>query len=194
MDYVAELRYALVFQSLGFAITVEPLGQKGPDLGVTRDGLSAVVEVTRFRAMNPGPPEIDGELLAEYGNPARDVRKSLRKLARKFRQLDGGQSIIAVWNDDDALDDLEVSLAAHELSGGRDTPNSLQFVLYGSSWTLPGRELLCLPVRDLDGGVQQWVRDLEMVNVRAAVRSVGNCARESADLDEICRGGYGGVE
>jgi len=44
-DYFAEVRYALVFASLGFDVQVEPLGQKGPDLQVDRDNQSALVEV-----------------------------------------------------------------------------------------------------------------------------------------------------
>jgi hypothetical protein len=171
LDHLAELRYALVFRHLGFAITIEPQGQKGPDLEVSRGGLSAVVEVTRFRPMNPGPADSDGESLSAYGDVARDVTKSVEKLAGKFGQLDGERSIIAFWNDDDALEELEMSMAASVLSGAPDTPESLQFVLFGSAWSSPARQLHCFPMRDLPGDVQRWMKELETVSVTAAVNS-----------------------
>ena len=184
LDHLAELRYALVFRYLGFAITIEPLGQKGPDLEVSRGGLSAVVEVTRFRPMNPGPTDTDGELLSAYGDVARDVTKSLGKLAGKFGQLDGQRSIIAVWNDDDALEELEMSMAAKDLSSAPDMPTSLQFVLFGSSWTSPTRDLHCFQMRDLQGDVEQWARELETASVTAAVRSVVQAAKSSEGVIE----------
>jgi hypothetical protein len=177
LDHLAELRYALVFRHLGFAITIEPLGRTGPDLEVSRGGLSAIVEVTRFRPMNPGPSDTDGETLAPYGDVTRDVTKSLGKLAGKFGQLQGERSIIAVWNDDDALEELEMSMAAKELSGAPHMPTSLQFVLFGSSWTSPTRDLYCFQMRDLQGDVAQWARDLETASVTAAIRSVMQAAK-----------------
>lgn len=184
MDYLAELRYALVFRDLGFTVEIEPLGRKGPDLEVSREGLSAVVEIARFRPMNPGPPESGGELLAEYGNPSRDVAKSLAKIVHKFEQLVGNLSIIAIWNDDDALEELEMSSAVRDLVGSPGTPSSLQFVLFGSCWTSPGRYLNCLPVRDVGTQVRRWIDELEAVSASAADRAA--VAALSAKTTDPC--------
>ena len=53
-DYLAEVRYALIFCGLGFEVTIEPGGNKGPDLSISRDGHSAVVEIMRFRKVYSG--------------------------------------------------------------------------------------------------------------------------------------------
>src|SRR5690349_20627108 len=58
LDHLATLRYSLVFGYLGFFVSFEPDGRKGPDLLIRRDGISATVEVTRLRPMNPGPPAL----------------------------------------------------------------------------------------------------------------------------------------
>lgn len=98
-DYLAEVRFALIFAGLGFQVTIEPLGGTGPDLGVSRDGHDAVIEVMRFRKIFPGPPEFDPDknfTLPGYGNPARDVRKAVQKIAGKFRQVGAENGIIAI--------------------------------------------------------------------------------------------------
>src|SRR2546426_3148996 len=50
LDYVAEVGFGLLFAHLRFATGFEPLGLKGPDLSISRDGHSAYVEVKRFRS------------------------------------------------------------------------------------------------------------------------------------------------
>lgn len=182
MDYVAELRYALVFRHLGFVVEVEPAGRKGPDLGVARDGLEAIVEVARFRPVNAGPASSGSGLLVEYGNPARDITKSLEKLAGKFRQVDGETSIIGIWNDDDALEELEMEEAAELAADLDDLPASLQFVLYGSAWHRPLEELLCYPLRAVGTQVQRWMGDLRAVRMCEALGalSLGQLPEEPA--------------
>ena len=75
LDHLATLRYGLIFRGLGFLPSFEPTGSEGPDLLIARDGSSATVEVTRFKAVNPGPPLLSEEeclrgewLLEPYGN------------------------------------------------------------------------------------------------------------------------------
>jgi len=120
-DYFAEVVYALVFAGLGFQVEIEPFGGKGPDLRVSRDGRQALVEVTRFRKIYPGPPEFDireenEELeLPDYGDVHRDFRKSFQKLLSKFSQVGENQSIIAIWNDDGDLEEREVKTAVNAL-------------------------------------------------------------------------------
>lgn len=193
-DYLAELRFALVFEHLGFAVEIEPLGREGPDLGISRGDVAAIVEVARFRPMYLDPPEPAGDLLAEYGDFERDVTKSLEKLVGKFRQLDGELSVIAIWNDDDALEELEMSEAVRIAAGLDDLPPSLRFVLYGSAWHRPWRELLCYSLRPVDDQVQQWMNDLQAVRMSEAlpavrVAEIGGAAQQADGTDAASRRG-----
>src|SRR5579871_5597255 len=100
LDHVATVRYSLIFGYLGFSVSFEPTGTKGPDLLITRDGISATVEVTRLRPMNPGPPALseedcqsNEEILELYGDPYRDINRSFGKVLAKFKQAIGPHSI-----------------------------------------------------------------------------------------------------
>lgn len=138
LDYLAEIRYALLFARLEFQVEFEPLGKQGPDLRVSRGGNSAFAEVTRFRPIHPGPPELDladeATLLPEYGNVERDIKKAIRKIYRKFSQVGMGDSIIAIWNDDEDMEEIEVEAAVRDLRGDPSLPAELLFVVYGSKW------------------------------------------------------------
>ena len=179
-DYLAEIRYALVFAGLGFQVDVEPEGKKGPDLGISRDSHYAVVEVMRFRKVYPGPPVLDltGELgvLPEYGDPSRDIQKSFGKILDKFRQVKKGESIIAIWNDDEDLEEVEVQAATAHLRaaaahGTQTFPSGLLFVLYGSKWVgANSRQLYCFSIQHPAQGHQQiWHRELESSTVEELV-------------------------
>lgn len=173
-DDIATLRYGLIFKGLGFLPSFEPTGSQGPDLLIARDAVSATVEVTRFKAMNSGPPQITGKalhneefMLASYGCPQRDIPKSKRKIIDKFPQATATLALIAVWNDDDALEEVEMDIALRELQRDPRVPVGLQFVIYGSSW---GQRLYCYPMRlQLEDLVQQWAQEITSVNVDAAV-------------------------
>ena len=180
-DYLAEIRYALVFAGLGFAVEVEPLGRKGPDLKVTRDAHEAVVEVTRFREVYPGPPTSDlldeRPILTEYGNPPRDIKKAFQKMIAKLPQLGSGHSILAIWNDDEDLEELEVGEAVADLrddagQGLVAVPPGLLFVLYGSAWVRRAKQLHCFPVRKLDQPYQTcWQREIECSTVAELINA-----------------------
>lgn len=178
-DYLAEIRYALVFVELGFSVQFEPLGRKGPDLGISRNGHGAVVEVKRFRQVDPGSPGIslsneeflDGTFLLEpYGNPERDVKRIVSQIAEKFRQVLNGDSIIAFWNEDES--DTETEIAVRELSSSTaqqrfTLPAGLLFILYGSSWQHPRQQFHCFPLRKLGKPQSSWMRELESFSVQA---------------------------
>ena len=133
-DYLAELRYALVFRSIGCQVSWEPDGSAGPDLLVGLGDDAFAVEVARFRAINDGPPPV-GDLLEPYGNLERDIAKSITKISGKLRQIGDHRGIVALWNDDDALEELEVGTAARELRESRQLPpERLVGVVYGSEW------------------------------------------------------------
>lgn len=176
-DYLAEIRYALVFTGLGFKVQFEPLGKMGPDLGISRDGHRAVVEVKRFRQVDFDPPNFslsskeflhDTFSLDPYGNPERDIKKTIRGIAGKFKQVGNRVSIIALWNEKE--NDIETEIAVRELCN--DTaqqaftlPPGLLFILYGSSWQRPRQQFHCFPLRILGTPQSDWMRELESSSV-----------------------------
>jgi hypothetical protein len=178
-DYLAEIRYALVFVELGFGVHFEPLGRKGPDLGISRNGHDTVVEVKRFRQVDLGPPNMslsDQEflkgvcLLEPYGNPERDIKRIVSQIAKKLRQVGSSHSIIALWNEDES--DIETEVAVRELSSsaaqqGFTLPAGLLFILYGSSWQRPRQQFHCFPCRKLREPELSWMRELESFSVQA---------------------------
>lgn len=176
-DQLAEVRYVLVFAGLGFDVEIEPFGSKGPDLRVTRDSHQAIVEVTRFRKVFPGPLILDlsneNSMLPEYGNPPRDIRKTFEKLLAKFPQAGDEQAIIAIWNDDGDLEDLEVETAVINLRSDAarhilTLPGGLLFVLYGSHWVRAGdkKQLYCFPLRRIEQPHQaEWQHELDTSTV-----------------------------
>ena len=178
LDHLATLRYSLIFGYLGFVVSFEPTGTQGPDLLITRDGISATVEVTRFRSINPGPSVLSDEklqsdelILEPYGNPGRDVPKSLRKIKEKFRQALAPHAIIAVWNDDEALEELEMSIALRNLRRDSSLPVGLDFVIYGSRWISCVQLHIFFMKPQLDPVIQQWAQQIKSVNVRVAIQN-----------------------
>ncbi len=181
-DYLAEIRYALVFIGLGFHVQVEPLGKKGPDLEISRDGRSAVVEIKRFRQVAPGPPNIslsskeflDGTFLLEpCGNLERDIKKIISRAVEKFEQVGNSESIIAFWSDDEK--DIETELAISELRNDaaqrrRAPPLGLLFFLYGSNWHRPRQQLHCFPLRVLERPHINWIQEIESSFVETLMR------------------------
>jgi len=159
-DYIAEIRYALVFAGLEYIVEIEPLGRKGPDLRISQDDHQILVEIMRFRKVTPELPTLDlsdpHAFLPEYGNPPRDIRKAFQKILNKFSQVDSGESIIAIWNDDEEMEELEVNTAVFNLRNDAiehnlSLPSGLLFVLYGSKWVRAGdnKQLHCFPFRHL---------------------------------------------
>jgi hypothetical protein len=182
VDYLAEVRYALIFAGLHFEVHIEPLGRRGPDLKVSRDNQEAFVEVMRFRKVSSGPPPLDPAdenlVLQVYGNPLRDIQKAFEKLVAKFRQVQDAQAIIAIWNDDGDLEELEVQAAVMSLwedasHGLLLLPSSLLFVLYGSPWIRAGdhKQLHCFPLHLTDRSRQlTWKHELEGSNVTSLIQ------------------------
>lgn len=172
-DYLVEIRYALAFAGLGFQVKLEPLGGKGPDLEISRDDHSAVVEVKRFRQVDSDPPKIslsnkeflDNTFLLEpYGDPERDIKRIISRIAEKFKQVGDRESIVAVWNDDEK--DIESKDAVSELCNDADQkrlslPTGLLFVLYGSDWQRPRQQFYCFPLRVLEKPHINWIQEIE---------------------------------
>jgi hypothetical protein len=176
-NYLTEIRYVMIFVGLEFQVEIEPYGKQGPDLKISRDGHQAVVEIMRFAKIYPGPPEFDlshdNGIVQEYGDLPRDIRKAFGKILAKLSQVGDDQSIIAIWNDDEDMEEVEVETAVANLRDDANQenfslPSGLLFVLYGSKWvrTGDGKQLYCFPLRHLDRPYQMnWKRQLESSNV-----------------------------
>lgn len=181
-DYLAEIRYALVFIELGFEVQIEPLGKEGPDLEISRDGRSAVVEVKHFRQVDLGPPKIplsnkefldDTFLLEPYGNPERDVNKIISRAIKKFKQVSNNESIIAFWNENE--NDIETEIAVRELrevvaQRKLELPSGLLFILYGSSWQRPRQQFYCFQLQVLEKPHINWIQEIESSFVDTLMR------------------------
>lgn len=137
-DLLAEAWFAAVFRFCGYSVTFYPDGASGPDLLITKSDSSIYVEVARFRPMNAGPSEsaddADSEALPEYGNYSRDSVKVRKKIYSKFAQIGMRTAAIAIWNDDEALEDLEFHAAVVRLRGDAAIPAGLEVAIYGSKW------------------------------------------------------------
>lgn len=177
-DYLAEIQYALIFTGLGFEVEFEPSGSKGPDLGIARDGQQAIVEIMRFRKIYPGPPVLDlsdeNLVLPAYGNPPRDIRKAFEKILAKFAQVGSQPGIIAIWNDDEDLEEAETETAVSDIrsdvgKGILSLPSGLLFVLYGSKW-IGNKQLYCFPFRRLGQPYEAWKAEIEMALVSDHIR------------------------
>jgi hypothetical protein len=158
-DHLAAVRYALVFSRLNFEVEFEPRGNAGPDLAIRKEGNASCVEVMRFRKTFPGPlllKEGDEPELLPYGNLARDLQKAWSKIIGKFRQVNGPESIIAIWNDDGDLEEIEVQQTVENLNRAANRnaivlPANAGFILYGSPWIGEGpnplgKQFYCFPL------------------------------------------------
>jgi hypothetical protein len=140
-DILAEIKYAVIFAELGFQVEIEPLMSEkekaNPDLRISRDGDSSVVEVKRFRPSDDLAPKLlsiddvsELGVLSEFGDPKRDWQKIFDEIEHKFRQA-GADGIIAIWNNAGRLSPEEVESAAHaHLLRGSSRRSS--FVLFKS--------------------------------------------------------------
>ncbi len=180
-DSLAEIRYALIFAGLGFDVEFEPTGNRGPDLGIKRDDEEVVVEVMRLRKTNSELPllNLDDEnfTLPEYGNVLQDTQKVSGKILKKFRQIENKKGIIAIWNNDHVLDEIEPEFAVNWLvsdikSGLMKMPNRLLFVLYGSPWQSSGnKQLYCSSFQVLNKPFEDWKVELEQTTVFDCIES-----------------------
>jgi len=177
IDYLAEIRYALLFVGFGFEVEFEPAGNRGADLGIMRDGEKAVVEIMRFRKINSGLPLLNLEdenlILPEYGNIPRDIRKAFDKLLAKFRQTENQKGIIAIWNDDEELEEVETEAAVYDIRNDVEKgllviPNGLLFALYGSKW-IGNQQLYCYPFQNFEQPFETWKTEIEKADVFSVI-------------------------
>ena len=118
-------------------------------------------------------------MLADLGDPLPDVRRAYDKIRGKMSQLNRRPGAIAVWNDDEVLDDFHCRTAIHWVERDLETglaasAEHLELVLYLSNW------VLCTDCADLSAWTvqplpAQWVRvwqeRLDRENSRTALQA-----------------------
>jgi hypothetical protein len=168
LDTLAEVKYAVIFSELGFQVEIEPLknNRRGsnPDLRISKEGHSALAEVKRFRpSVNPAPELGEASILSEYGAPIRDLKKLFDEVEAKFRQA-GSEGIIALWNNNDNLESIEVESAVHA-HALQANPKRASFLLLRSY--IDDENLSCYKLRyRLPAHQEVWMTELEQVNPR----------------------------
>ncbi|MBN2028268.1 MAG: hypothetical protein JW854_16075 [Actinobacteria bacterium] len=173
-DYLAEIHYALIFNSLGFGISFEPKGAKGPDLEIARDGNCALVEVKRIRDINTWVEEVsihdnDPRLLPELKEDTlKAIKKIYDKVVDSLDQLGDNTSIVAIWNNE-GVDDINVEQAFNDINddmmnGKTSHSNKLQFGLFGSLtyYPRPDKRFFCFQASEpLESPFNSWIKDIE---------------------------------
>ena len=178
-DLNAELTFALLFIGLGFDVNFEPTGEKGPDLSIQRDSQLAYVEVKRIRPRaGVTRAAMSGEPLVfqQYGQPEKDTDKVRSELYKKFRQVAGHNGILAIWSDDDDLENLEHEFAVNDMrrdseSGVQHVPENVLFSVFAGNWQScrTGQQVYCRPFRPLRDPFLLWAEDLDLVSMRECV-------------------------
>lgn len=182
-DYLSELRYALMFRSLGFDVEAEPLGKEGPDFRVRRDEKEAMLECMRLRRVHPGPSVLDLTdditdtplRLLEYGDPLRDTRKAFSKIIDKFPQIRDFEALLAIWNDDGDLEEFEVyealaGIVTDAVAEHYHLPPGLRAVVYASPWSdvRTEKQVFCFELGAVAPPVSGWIEELRRLTVEEA--------------------------
>jgi hypothetical protein len=180
-DYIAEIRFGLIFAGLNYEIGFEPLGEKGPDLLISRDGQSAYVEVKRFRPsirQQETSAGADDLTFKQYGNPLKDIAKVRAELLRKFAQVIGHKGIVAFWSDNDELEDLDFGFAVMDVRSDfqneiQQVPDGFLFTAFASDWRNVSRnqQIYCRALRPLVPPFSIWAGELESVTVNDCLRA-----------------------
>ena len=165
LDHLMEIKFGVLFKGLGFRAQFEPTGAKGPDLMVERDGVSAFLEVKRYRPKEAEHiPEHWGAhgTLLPYGDPnaQAQIADDLRCKLRQIRPRDGVEhGILAIWSDREFFEDVDFECAVREISAEAEE-KGLRFCIFGCNWESPGGGLYCEPASRLET-FKSWLEDLE---------------------------------
>lgn len=179
-DALAEVDSALLLAGLGYAVRVEPLGEKGPDFEIRHDEHSLLVETSRLRLKRRMPvldPTQQPLLLADLGPPLEDVRRAFQKICDKLPQLASQPGILLIWDDDEVLDEAHVATAARWLrehfdSGNLRDGDHVRFVALHVNWVRPSdpQEFFTWTIREpQEAWVAGWRAKIEDARLRDAL-------------------------
>lgn len=174
LDTLTEIKFAVIFDQLGFQVEFEPPLKDSsvssrPDLRITRDDHSSIVEVKRFRAPGPHSPgqrmtrlpeEVPSDYtFPEFGDGKKDLQKIFNEIEKKFRQA-GHEGIIAIWNSNDELSPYEFQTAAynHKTSDRNNTASFM--IVRADPWEKFLSADLCKDVASIH---QRWKSDFENI-------------------------------
>lgn len=175
LDTLAEIKFAVIFNQLGFQVEIEPFFEGNnsllhPDLKISKDNHSSIVEVKRFRPPGPNSPgkrmqnvpkDIPNDyVFPEIGDPIKDLQKIFNEVEKKFRQT-GREGIIAIWNSNDELSPHEFLIAAHGHKKISERDTTASFVIIRAD---PWENFICA---ELSKGIsnihKRWKSDFEKV-------------------------------
>lgn len=129
-DILAEIRFIFLFLDCGWAVEKIPKikGSKYPDLRVTSDSFSALVEIKHIRFKYSGPPSTSNtqdEMLVEYGNPRWTNRKIIDVASDAIDQIFSYLKhdpmdipiipMIALWSSDESIEAVDVKSSMPQL-------------------------------------------------------------------------------
>ena len=114
------------------------------------------------------------EIFQLYGDPLCDVRKVREKVTSKFRQLREGTGIVAIWNDDGDLEELEACQGVAEIArdavmGVLKVPPDVFLVIYASECTYcrEMQQVYCFELRiECPDYQRRWAEELESSRVQ----------------------------
>jgi len=128
--------------------------------------------------MHEGPPTASSSdkprVFQSYGDPPRDVRKVYEKVTSKFRQLREGTGIVAIWNDDGDLENLEAcqgvaEIARDAVTGVLKVPPDVFLVIYASElmYSREQQQVYCFELRiECPDCQRRWAEELESSSVQ----------------------------
>jgi hypothetical protein len=113
--------------------------------------------------------------LAEYGDMTRDTNRVTAKVLGKLAQVEGEQGVIALWSDDETVEEIEADLATSDLRNNRGSyavPSSLRYVLFASSWirTRDVRQYWAFPLGPTPVP-DAWTQELEATTESAVIEA-----------------------
>ena len=180
-DLNAELTFALLFIGLGFSVAFEPTGDSGPDLSVSRDGLSAHVK-SRDSGSEPLPrrKRLSRPTTRSFFVLTDSRKRTPTKFGASCTKNSGRLristafwpfgAITTIWNPFEhrfAVDDMRRRLGIESATDSRKCPIldlCRQLALFST-----GQKLYCRPFRPLMDPFQTWADQLEALSVRGCL-------------------------
>jgi hypothetical protein len=154
-DFIVELVFASYFCEEGYIVEFVPRseGEITPDLHISKNELRGYVEIKHIHKKHDGPGSVvlkdfkeipEDEFLEMYGDHVRDERYCRDKILEGFQQIQQYSGlkatdamIVAIWNSDGDLDDLNMKFTITNLIDERSEFDKMQnnkWIIFGSPW------------------------------------------------------------
>ncbi len=160
-DLLSEIRYICLFLNCGWIVEKIPRApERTPDLKVSSDYFSSLIEIKHIRLRNPGPSMITNikeiEFLEHYGDFERDEKKIRDDIFDAADQIYSYKNrnpddipIIALWSSDGDIEEIEIeSLLERIINEIREQkpnfPNGI--LIFGNGWIYRNMKYLSYPI------------------------------------------------